>query len=91
MTTGGRKSPSLSRTAVPRRSPWKRAAPPHRLAIARKGITWIKLGQLIKADDPSPFPALTQFEVWGWDSAAPDGLRQPWLHRPFSRTFPRRT
>ncbi len=28
-------------------------------------VTWIKLGNLIKADDPSPFPALTQFEVYG--------------------------
>jgi len=33
-----------------------------------KNITWIKLGELIKADDPSPFPALTQFEVYGTES-----------------------
>jgi len=25
----------------------------------------LTLGKLIKADDPSPFPALTQFEAWG--------------------------
>lgn len=37
----------------------------HSFSISRKGITWIKLGQLIKADDPSPFPALTQIEVYG--------------------------
>lgn len=41
---------------------------PHRFAITRKGITWIKLGNLIKADDPSPFPALTQIEVYGTDA-----------------------
>ena len=28
-------------------------------------IEWIKLHDLIKADDPSPFPALTQIEVYG--------------------------
>lgn len=41
---------------------------PHRFAITRKGITWVKLGNLIKADDPSPFPALTQIEVYGTDA-----------------------
>ena len=46
----------------------KKSYDAHRLSIARKGITWLTLGQLIKADDPSPFPALTQLEVWGWDS-----------------------
>ncbi|WP_332302720.1 carbohydrate-binding protein [Rhizobium sp. GR12] len=30
-------------------------------------VEWVKLQQLIKADDPSPFPALTQIEVWGHD------------------------
>ena len=30
-----------------------------------KGITWLKLSNLIKADDPSPFPALTHIEVYG--------------------------
>ncbi len=28
-------------------------------------IEWLELGELIKADDPSPFPALTQIEVYG--------------------------
>ena len=28
---------------------------------------WMRLHDLIKADDPSPFPALTQIEVWGRD------------------------
>lgn len=43
----------------------KKSYEPHRFAIERKNITWIKLDQLIKADDPSPFPALTQIEVYG--------------------------
>jgi hypothetical protein len=30
-------------------------------------VEWIELHDLIKADDPSPFPALTQIEVWGRD------------------------
>lgn len=30
-----------------------------------KRISWIKICDLIKADDPSPFPALAQFEVYG--------------------------
>lgn len=38
---------------------------PHRFSIVRKNITWLKLGRLIKADDPSPFPALSQIEVYG--------------------------
>lgn len=28
-------------------------------------VEWIVLDALIKADDPSPFPALTQLELWG--------------------------
>lgn len=36
--------------------------------INRKEITWLTLGELIKADDPSPFPALTQIEVYGRES-----------------------
>lgn len=38
---------------------------PHVFQIEKQGITWIRLEQLIKADDPSPFPALTQIEVYG--------------------------
>lgn len=28
-------------------------------------VEWVVLDSLIKADDPSPFPALTQLELWG--------------------------
>lgn len=37
----------------------------HVLAIAPKDISWLELGRLIKAEDDSPFPALTQIEVYG--------------------------
>lgn len=40
---------------------------PHVLPIEKKKITWLKLCNLIKADDPSPFPALSQIEVYGTD------------------------
>lgn len=30
-----------------------------------KKVQWIKICELIKADDPSPFPALTQVQVYG--------------------------
>lgn len=43
-------------------------AEPQSFPIKRNGITWIKVGKLIKADDPSPFPALTQIEVFGRNS-----------------------
>ena len=41
---------------------------PHVFSIKKEGITWLKLCKLIKADDPSPFPALTQIEVYGRNS-----------------------
>ncbi len=43
----------------------RKCGEPHIFHIEKKGITWIKLGNLIKSDDPSPFPALTQIEVFG--------------------------
>ncbi|WP_310603062.1 DUF7402 domain-containing protein [Anaerosporobacter sp.] len=38
---------------------------PHVITFEKKRITWVRLGNLIKADDPSPFPALSQIEVYG--------------------------
>ncbi len=43
----------------------EKSVKPHVFSIEKKGITWVKLSNLIKADDPSPFPALTQIEVYG--------------------------
>lgn len=38
---------------------------PHELTVPGKKITWVRLEKLMKADDPSPFPALSQIEVYG--------------------------
>lgn len=35
------------------------------ILIGPKQISWIQLEKLIKSDEPSPFPALTQLEVYG--------------------------
>ena len=43
----------------------EKSVKPHEFRIEKMGITWLKLSNLIKADDPSPFPALTQIEVYG--------------------------
>ena len=37
------------------------------LKFEKKNVSWVKLGNLLKADDPSPFPALSQIEVYGKD------------------------
>lgn len=39
----------------------------HVLNLGEKQLEWLTLSDLIKADDPSPFPALTQIEVYGRD------------------------
>lgn len=36
-----------------------------RFAIEARRVESVRLHSLIKADDPSPFPALTQVELWG--------------------------
>jgi hypothetical protein len=33
--------------------------------IHKSGIEWLEINELIKAADPSPFPALIQFKVYG--------------------------
>jgi len=43
----------------------KKTREPHVFAIRKKGITFLTASDLIQADDPSPFPALTQMEVYG--------------------------
>lgn len=50
---------------------WKleKSSLPHTLAFKAKKVSWVKLEKLIKADDPSPFPALSQIEVYGRDTS----------------------
>ncbi|MDY6305676.1 MAG: carbohydrate-binding protein [Oribacterium sp.] len=43
----------------------KRAGTPHSFSLKRENITWLTLHDLKKASDPSPFPALTEIEVFG--------------------------
>ncbi|MCR4922490.1 MAG: carbohydrate-binding protein [Lachnospiraceae bacterium] len=38
---------------------------PHCFPIKKKSVSSVSLDRLIKADDPSPFPALTQIEIYG--------------------------
>ena len=45
----------------------KKSSLPHEFTFDKKKISWLELEQLEKADDPSPFPALTQIEVYGID------------------------
>lgn len=46
----------------------EKSVEPHSFSIAKKRISWLQLSRLIKADDPSPFPALTQLEAYGTES-----------------------
>lgn len=39
-----------------------------RFTFAPKRVEWVTLQNLIKADDPSLYPALTQIEIWGWEN-----------------------
>lgn len=41
---------------------------PHVFAIQKTGIEWVTLSELVKSGDPSPFPALTQLEIYGTES-----------------------
>lgn len=41
---------------------------PHEFSMIKKEIRWIKLYHLLKSKDPSPFPALTQIEVYGTEA-----------------------
>lgn len=51
---GSRLTVPLEKTGAGQRFPF----PPRR-------AEWVTLDTLVKADDPSPFPALTQLELWG--------------------------
>lgn len=45
-----------------------RTAEPQAFSITPRTVTSLLLCQLKKADDPSPFPALTQIEAWGTEA-----------------------
>lgn len=41
--------------------------------MKKRKTVWVKFGSCIKADDPSPFPALTQLELYGTEAAEENG------------------
>ena len=43
----------------------EKSTKPHKLTFPTKKISWLEMHDMIKSDDPSPFPALTQIEVYG--------------------------
>ena len=43
----------------------EKSTKPHEITFEAKKITWLEMHDMKKADDPSPFPALTQIEVYG--------------------------
>lgn len=43
----------------------EKSARPHEKNFENKEVSWIRLSHLVKADDPSPYPALSQIEVYG--------------------------
>ena len=47
----------------------KKESHPQAFDIKARTVEWLTLRHLKKADDPSPFPALTQFEAWGTEAA----------------------
>lgn len=46
----------------------EKSAAPQAFPIAPRTVSSLTLCELIKADDPSPFPALTQIEAWGTEA-----------------------
>jgi len=46
----------------------QKSAAPQAFPITPRTVTGLTLCRLIKADDPSPFPALTQIEAWGTEA-----------------------
>lgn len=38
---------------------------PHEIDFPAKQVCWLEMGQMVKSEEPSPFPALTQIEVYG--------------------------
>ncbi len=42
-------------------------ARPHEITFPAKKICWLEMHDMIKSEEPSPFPALTQIEVYGFN------------------------
>lgn len=44
---------------------FEKSAEPQRFTVPPRTVTGLTLGELVKAEDESPYPALRQIEVWG--------------------------
>ncbi|MGB4659650.1 MAG: carbohydrate-binding protein [Mobilitalea sp.] len=40
----------------------------HVLSFGKREVSWLELHDLVKSEDPSPFPALSQIEVYGMEA-----------------------
>lgn len=47
--------------------PMEKSDRPHICEFPKKEISWLKMDRLLKAEDESPFPALSQIEVYGME------------------------
>lgn len=43
----------------------EKSALPHTIEFPPKQVCWLEMNHMIKSEDPSPFPALSQIEVYG--------------------------
>jgi hypothetical protein len=43
----------------------KKTGETQKFLFSKRNTIWVKLTKLIKGNDPSPFPALTQWEIYG--------------------------
>ena len=50
--------------------PLRRTGEPQSIDVGEHIVTWMRLERLIKSDDPSAFPALTEWEVYGTEADA---------------------
>jgi hypothetical protein len=48
--------------------PLTNAVQPQPVSFKKRTVEWVILKDLIKADNESPFPALTQIEIWGTEA-----------------------
>ena len=47
---------------------------PHKIDLEKDRISWVRMGRFLKDEtDPSPFPALTQIQVFGTESDRSSG------------------
>lgn len=43
----------------------EKSALPHEIEFPTKHVSWLEMNQMVKSEEASPFPALTQIEVYG--------------------------